>query len=1211
MRFPYDVFISYSTKDRPRVRPLAEELRKAGLSVWYDEWVFNPGDEIMVAIQRGLEEARVLLLCLSPNALGSKWVQMEHHTVLFRDPANSSRRFIPLLLADCAVPDTIRRYSYVDYRRKNKGALDNLLRVCRSPQKIDSDGLHTDSIVVPAKRVRKHGSVKSTHERRPRNAPEKGMAVATLQHRSIAQHHLIHSELAYSPDGRWAAFSSENGKIDIWDLESGACRVRLGPNSKGIGAFDISPDVKRIFISESIPASDLDPTTDVTIRVWDPFSARELLPLHGHKGNISCLLTLPNKSRVLSASLDNSIRLWDSSSGATVKAMQTGNSEHDAAFSLAVTHAGNEAVSGHLDGSVRIWDLKKGICLAVLRGHSRKVTSVQVMPDNRHAISGSNDMTIRIWDLSARRCVATLEGHADKVPSVAVSPNGKLIASAGNSDGTVRLWDTKSWKFLQSIPIPHKSSPISVGFSSDEEHLLVGASIPYEYPRNYVYRLSGATASLYSAPSRRYVNAKVVLIGESGAGKTSLAYRLIKDRYVKTDSTHGMNVWRLELPLTKDRAFQREALLWDLAGQDDYRLIHQLFLEETALALLLINPQKDDPFAEARDWLKALNAAIANRHEQRGPAKLLIPTRLDVGGMKVSESKINYFLKEHGFVACLPTSAKRGDNCSDKGAPEKHSKLKQLIAQHIPWDELPWTSTPRLLAEIKKSVIDMRDKADIRLLRFAELAQRLEQALPNEIITEADVRTAITLLGNHGLVRSFKFGDLVLLRPDLLNGYAGAIIRAARQHKDEIGCVTEEEIFNNKFDFTGVERLQHRPDEDLLLRALVQTLLDHSLCIRETEHEQTLLIFPSQYRRDKEITEHPEVFVSYIFSGEIHTVYTTLVVRLWYSHMFQHKELWQNAAEFTTSKGKVVGVLFEKLTEGEGKLNVFFEAPVSEELQVVFIEFIHRHLLKYVHSLRRERRYVCGACGQPVKDMNAVRWRMDRGKDFITCIFCDEHVPLRDHIEERLGSDRVAREVVAWDNRATQALDRQSLEQMLIAHMKAICSEANQIFRDLSEREEEEIESLWVEDCKTREIAKLHDDEYYRKLWREAHRSRYNMNGVVEFKDDMGMASGHKIFIKFFISKPHTGVQYGEDMIKSIELEAKFWVTLRENVYLAFRDADEVIRCMKLTSDTLNTPKVRIRRTHSKLSFNLLWRVRDQLFGGRGQIKKLQKETLS
>ena len=69
----------------------------------------------------------------------------------------------------------------------------------------------------------------------------------------------------------------------------------------------------------------------------------------------------------------------------------------------------------------------------------------------------------------------------------------------------------------------------------------------------------------------------------------------------------------------------------DLAGQEDYRLINQLYLDETALALLLINPQKDDPFAEAGDWLKALQTSVDAKDGGRDVPKLLISTRLDVG----------------------------------------------------------------------------------------------------------------------------------------------------------------------------------------------------------------------------------------------------------------------------------------------------------------------------------------------------------------------------------------------------------------------------------------------------------------------------------------------------------------------------------------------------------------------------------------------------
>ena len=65
----------------------------------------------------------------------------------------------------------------------------------------------------------------------------------------------------------------------------------------------------------------------------------------------------------------------------------------------------------------------------------------------------------------------------------------------------------------------------------------------------------------------------------------------------------------------------------------------------------------------------------------------------------------------------------------------------------------------------------------------------------------------------------------------------------ALAHPDEIGCVLEADIYRKDFDFTGVERLKHRPDEELLPRALVQTFLDHSLCIAEdTPHGRHLVL---------------------------------------------------------------------------------------------------------------------------------------------------------------------------------------------------------------------------------------------------------------------------------------------------------------------------------------------------------------------------------
>jgi len=130
-KFDYDVFISYSSQDQPVVLELATRLKRDGLLVWLDEWEIKPGDMIGLKIQRGLERSRTLLMVMSQAYFASEWGTLEHHTLLFRDPTNAQRRFIPLLTEDCRVPDFITQFAYIDWRRKSKGAYQKLLSACR------------------------------------------------------------------------------------------------------------------------------------------------------------------------------------------------------------------------------------------------------------------------------------------------------------------------------------------------------------------------------------------------------------------------------------------------------------------------------------------------------------------------------------------------------------------------------------------------------------------------------------------------------------------------------------------------------------------------------------------------------------------------------------------------------------------------------------------------------------------------------------------------------------------------------------------------------------------------------------------------------------------------------------------------------------------------------------------------------------------------
>ncbi len=129
--YDYDVFLSYSSKDRKVVHALAGKLRGSGVRVWLDDWAIQPGDPISRRIQYGLERSRVLLMCMSEAYFASDWAGLEHHSLLFRDPANEERRLIPVLIGDCDRPAIIAQFAYVDWREPSDEAYDRLVRACR------------------------------------------------------------------------------------------------------------------------------------------------------------------------------------------------------------------------------------------------------------------------------------------------------------------------------------------------------------------------------------------------------------------------------------------------------------------------------------------------------------------------------------------------------------------------------------------------------------------------------------------------------------------------------------------------------------------------------------------------------------------------------------------------------------------------------------------------------------------------------------------------------------------------------------------------------------------------------------------------------------------------------------------------------------------------------------------------------------------------
>ena len=754
-------------------------------------------------------------------------------------------------------------------------------------------------------------------------------------------------------------------------------------------------------------------------------------------------------------------------------------------------------------------------------GHTGLIYACLVCRENKRIVSASEDETIRVWSAQGEKCLHILEGHYGAVISLSISSDNRYLLSGG-IDGTVRLWHLKTGRHILTLN-GHSDSVFSVYWSSASGHAISGdrrgiickwdlSSVlsNFENHQNLSTCVNGST-------HLQYTNAKVLIIGEGDAGKTGLARRLVHGEWQPSDKTVGAWATQWKLPVETKDGVEREIWLWDFGGQADQRLIHQLYMDHTALAVLVFDGQKADFYESLGQWDRDLSQVSGKVF-----TKLLTAGRTDLCPLRVSRSQVEAFATERGYSRFIETSAQAGTGCEE---------LKKAILEGIQWDEIPWRSSPVLFKRLKDEIIRLKDEGRV-LVRFNELRECLTLRLAGEDnrFDDAQLKTVISLLAGPGVVWELEFGSWVLLQPELINAYAQGAIKTIQGDEHERGCVAEERVLNGRLDFHSSMKRLGEDDERIVLLAMHRTLLARSLCLRERTEEGALLIFPSFYRRERpELVGHPAVLVSYTCTGFLDDIYSTLVVRLHHTKPFEQHKLWRYAADFKTLTGKLLGVKLNRKAEGAGELEVYFDPAISLEEKIIFSKYVHEHLLANAKDVVRLRHYVCPHCHTPVGNREvAMRRLAERTKD-ILCVSCEKRVPLWDEMEELFASERMRAKVRELEKQSQFVLDNESKERALVGDVISTVALAAQISREQSV-------------------------------------SDHGIDMHVEFKTDLGEATGRMVFLQLksgdsFLRTTSDGAEVFT--IKN-ERHVRYWKDQPVPVYLVIRNSEGEIRWMEI-----------------------------------------------
>ncbi|MDA0865953.1 MAG: WD40 repeat domain-containing protein, partial [Cyanobacteria bacterium] len=122
--------------------------------------------------------------------------------------------------------------------------------------------------------------------------------------------------------------------------------------------------------------------------------------------------------------------------------------------------------------------IQTGRVLKTLRDHDRAICAVALSGDGKWIASGGVDQTIRIWDIRSGKLLQSLggllSGHSDTITALAFHPNSPLLVSTSR-DWSVRLWDLKSGKEVYSLK-DQKEALLALAISGDGKTMAYGGT---------------------------------------------------------------------------------------------------------------------------------------------------------------------------------------------------------------------------------------------------------------------------------------------------------------------------------------------------------------------------------------------------------------------------------------------------------------------------------------------------------------------------------------------------------------------------------------------------------------------------------------------------------------------------------------------------------------------------------------------------------------
>ncbi|CAG9533394.1 unnamed protein product [Cercopithifilaria johnstoni] len=300
------------------------------------------------------------------------------------------------------------------------------------------------------------------------------ISIWNIQRQHHHQHHEISTrsekevvtDICMSPDEKSAASTTNDGVVELWDLEICQCICTM-IQKRSVPVLCVKFSVNSVYL--------LSGDADGQINIWNTSNGKLRRIVTHHTKAIQSIFCLSDGLRILSVDQSSIMLIWN-----LFGTDESFQSDRILAFTGVQPPIFLSPNNIHLIGyhptskkKLRIWTIEDEVIVMKAEiSHDEKITCFNISSKGTLLVTGSTDLSLKLWEINSGFLMQVLLAHEEAVTCCAIANDESVIVS-GAKDSQIIVWSTTTGNALFTLKT---ESPVTALAINNDTNVILSAN---------------------------------------------------------------------------------------------------------------------------------------------------------------------------------------------------------------------------------------------------------------------------------------------------------------------------------------------------------------------------------------------------------------------------------------------------------------------------------------------------------------------------------------------------------------------------------------------------------------------------------------------------------------------------------------------------------------------------------------------------------------